>query len=133
MLSGLSKPKGVTGLYGPLVVDQGTAQLVSPTLPSSAFDFGDVPVGTTATRTFVVLALGNAQTTGQLAFEGFDSSFNSSGSYVVDPGASQTVTITFTPSYPGPHSSTLDDLANDYFSSNPFPIQYTVTGVGVEP
>ena len=132
MLSGLKKPKGVTGLFGPLLVDQGSAQLLAPTMPQSAFDFGNVPVGTTATKRFIVYALGNGQSSGELYFDGTDQAFSGSG-YLVDPGGAEIVTISFTPTFPGPHNVQLYDEANDYYSEQPIRQQYTVTGVGVEP
>jgi sugar lactone lactonase YvrE len=133
LLTGLTKPLGVTALYGPLITDEGSEQLIAPTIPQSAFDFGNVPVGTTATKTFTVFALGNAQTTGGMYFDGFDAAFDSGAGYKIDPGGSQTVTISFTPSYAGPHSDTMYDEANDFFSEEPIVQQYTVTGVGVAP
>ena len=133
LLTGLKKPLGVTALYGPLLVDQGAAQLLTPTLPQSSFDFGSVPVGTTVTKTFTVFAMGNAETSGELFFGGFDSAFSSGGSYKVEAGGSQTVTISFTPTYPGPHSTDLYDESNDYFSEQPIVQQYSVTGLGTEP
>ena len=133
LLTGLNKPVGVTALYGPLITDEGSEQLIFPAMPQSAFDFGNVPVGTTATKTFTVFALGNAQTTGGMYFDGFDGAFNSGAGYKIDPGGSQTVTISFTPTYPGPHTDTMYDEANDFFSEQPIVQEYTVTGVGISP
>ena len=133
LLTGLQLPRGVTALFGPLMVDEGAKQLIAPTVPQSVFNFGNVPVGTTVTRTFTVFALGNAQTVGELFFDGFDSAFTTGGGYKIDPGGSQTVTVSFTPTYPGPHNVTLYDEGNDYFSEQPIVQQYTVTGVGTEP
>ena len=157
LLSGLKAPRGVSGgsafsgsisapgqcgsdppFYIPSslssveIVDGGAATVLSPCLPVSAFNFGNVPVGGSLTKTFVVFAVGNFESVGQLSFQPADPEFTvTGGQYALLPGGAATVAVTFTPKTAGQRTAELVDASNDFFS-NPFPPSFAVTGAGVK-
>lgn len=97
LLSGLKRPKGVATLnFGPVVVDQAARDVFFVALQNSAFNFGSVAVGTSATQTFTILAQGNYESDGTYSVASGTPFTISGGSYSIQPGASQTMTITFT-------------------------------------
>ncbi|MDA0338625.1 MAG: choice-of-anchor D domain-containing protein, partial [Proteobacteria bacterium] len=101
---------------------------------SSTRDFGFADVGISTQRIFTIRNVGTADLTGLAAtFAGTnmaDFSAGAIGATTLTPGASTTVTITFTPGTTGPRSATLRIASNDS-DENPFDI--ALTGFGGAP
>jgi hypothetical protein len=131
MLSGLKKPKGVNALNLPLVVDQGAATVYYPALQENAFNFDNVPVGSSTTQTFEIIASGNLASGGYYQSSGPPFTVTG-GDFSIQPGGSQTMTVTFTPTAPGLAFGSLCFMSNN---SNPPDGQYgcfELAGTGVK-
>ena len=131
LISGLKVPKGVSGYAWPAVIDQGTNAYVQPALPNSAFDFGSVPVGTSVTRTYTLIAAGNQPTTVDFFF-GPDTQFAISTPQLnIAPGGSAQFTITYKPTKAGPYATDLVTSSNDFNLPDGSPSFISLTGTGI--
>jgi hypothetical protein len=130
MLSGLKKPKGVNALGLPLVVDQGASMVYFPGTQANAFSFGNVAVGSSATQTFEIFALGNIASGGYYQSGGLPFTVTG-GNYSIQPGGSQTMTVTFTPTAPGPTGGSLCYVSNDNNRPDEEFGCFPLTGTGV--
>ena len=131
LLSGLKAPRGVSGYAWPAIIDQGTDSYVQPALPNSAFSFGNVPVGTSVTRTFTLIASGNEVSIIQFEF-GPDPEFTiSSNDINIAPGGEAQLTITYRPTKTGPYAAQLNFSSNDFNLPDGSPSSVSLTGTGV--
>lgn len=90
-----------------VVTSSGSAYLLCMVSPT-ALDFGTVPVGYFADRSFWITATGDAQT-GEVTLTGEGFSILSGGGYYsLARGDSRQVTVRFQPSASGPHACTIE-------------------------
>jgi len=107
-------PRAVTGTG----TASGPALGVSP----ASQDFGTVPVGSSAYRTFTVQNTGGQTLTGSASTQAPGFSIVSGGSFSLAAGASQAVVVRFSPTAAGPVSGSVD------FASNAGTVSRPVTG-----
>lgn len=131
MLSGLKKPKGVSGVNLPLIVDQGASTIEYPGLGNDAFNFGNVPVGSSVTHLFKIFAEGNIESEG--TYVGGAPFTVEGGDYTIVPGGSQTMKITFSPTVVGPVVGSLSFSSNDNNRPDGEFGTYELTGTGTAP
>jgi hypothetical protein len=97
-------------------------------------DYGQVLVGTTTSRTFVVRNLGDvALLAGATVVNGDATEFAvapASASFTVFPGASHSVEVTFAPTTGGPKASTLRLTSDDADEGN---LDVALSGIGLMP
>lgn len=97
---------------------------------SQAIDFGSVPVGGTATRTFTITNAGGTAVTIEKSKPPFGGAFAAASSLpegtTIGPGKSVTETVTFTPTSPGPASATWQVNGDD--TSGLHQVQFTGSG-----
>ncbi|MFO1486771.1 MAG: choice-of-anchor D domain-containing protein [Verrucomicrobiaceae bacterium] len=94
-------------------------------------DFGSLPVGQSAMKTFVIRNTGYVDLTGlavtKSGANAVDVTTGSLGATTLAPGASTTFTVTFTPSVAGTRNAAIQIASNDA-DENPFDIALTATG-----
>jgi hypothetical protein len=97
-------------------------------LNPTSLDFGEVPVGSGATQTVVIANEGDAVLSGSISKTG---PFNiSAASFSINPGGSQTVSVTFQPTGRGSASGLLTISSNDPDASS---LAVGLSGSGVAP
>jgi hypothetical protein len=95
-----------------IVTCSGSAYLLCTVSPTE-LDFGTVPIGYFADRTFWITASGDGQS-GEVTLTGGDFSILSGGGYYSLPrGDSRQVVVRFQPSTPGPQTCTIDTGNDD--------------------
>lgn len=91
-------------------------------------NFSNTKLATTATRDVVVSNLGGLVLTGSVSISGSSAFTTTSSSFSLDPGASETVQVAFTPADLGDVSATLTISSND---SDEAEVEVALSGTGV--
>src|SRR6185295_10687469 len=108
--TGISQP-GV-GAASASVAGVGFAGQPNINLNATNFDFGNVVVGTTSSRSLVISNVGTSPLTGTLAASGAPFSV-SSATFSVAPGGQQTVSVRFSPASKNDFNGTLTMNSSD--------------------
>ncbi|GAB5518048.1 MAG: hypothetical protein RhofKO_02990 [Rhodothermales bacterium] len=96
--------------------------------PTGTQNFGEIGVGSQATKTLTLQNRGDAGLSGTLAVSGAGFGIEGSTILSVEQGASRAITLTFDPTASGAATGTLSIIHNDPFRASP--IQIALRGTG---
>ncbi len=97
----------------------------------TSIDFGEVDEGESASEDFTIENTGDADLEGSVALAAGSDNFeitSGEGSFNLSAGASQTITVTYTPSSVDPHDGTVS-ISHD--GSNQSPVDVALEGEGI--
>ena len=99
----------------------------------TSVDFGEVAVEESATETFMIENDGDAVLTGSIGLVAGDENFtidDGEGGFTLDPGASQSITITYAPQSVETHEGTVS-ITHDGSNASPVDVGLTGEGTGI--
>ena len=99
----------------------------------TSVDFGEVAVEEEATETFTIENEGDAVLTGSVGLVAGDEHFTiegGEGGFTLDPGASQSITVTYAPQSVETHEGTVS-ITHDGSNASPVDVELTGEGTGI--